>query len=300
MKVVRADSLEALNLDDRAYGWTVQLVARALAHPGLRVVEAPVSFRKRAGGRSKVSGRLVPSTRAALAMAVQGLTGSRPRGLLVLMAKAPGERSKTRLRQVVGAPAANAFWEACLRDAGALLRSTARTAGLNAIAMTPSPADAVEVRRLTGLPALAQREGGLGPALLEVSDMPAPFTIAVSADAPSLPEQRLLDAVDALRTRPAVLGPGDDGGYYLVGLRRGVSAIRKRRAFLEAPMGSASVLGHTLRALGTAALLEPWPDVDTLTDLRRLAAGLEADPGPAPALAAWLAARPPGVEPEAS
>ena len=47
-----------------------------------------------------------------------------------------------------------------------------------------------------------------------------------------------------------MLGPGTDGGYYLVGLRRGFDRRRRRRAFLEAPMGTGSVLAHTLGALG--------------------------------------------------
>ena len=57
-----------LRLDDAGYGWTTQLVGRALAHPALKVVEAAVAFRRRAGGESKVSGRLGPSLRAGRAM----------------------------------------------------------------------------------------------------------------------------------------------------------------------------------------------------------------------------------------
>jgi len=289
LKLVRADALAALRLGDAGYGWTVELVGRALAHPALRVVEVPVGFAARTGGESKVSGRLGPSARAARAMLAQAHAATERRGLAVLMAKAPREgHAKTRLAADLGGATATGFWTACLRDAGARLRRAAGEADLDVAAMTPSEADAAAVRRLTGLPAMVQRRPGLGEALLQVSELGAPFTIAMSADAPTFPEGTLRAAVAAIRGRGAVLGPGMDGGYYLVGLRRGFPAERRRRAFLEAPMGTSGVLAHTRAALGDPELLPPWPDVDTGADLRALAGDLAADPAAAPAVAAWL------------
>lgn len=296
-KLLRGDVLGALDLDDAGYGWTVQLVGRALAHPALRVVESPTAFRRRAGGESKVSGRLGPSLRAGRAMLLQARQATRRRGLLVLMAKAPRPgHSKTRLEADIGPRLAAGFWAACLRDAGARLRRTAAAAGLDAAAMTPSHADAAEVRRLTGLPALVQRQPGLGRALLEVSELPAPFTIAVSADAPTLPEAYVRRAVHALHDGRAALGPGPDGGYYLVGLPRGLSRRRRERAYLEAPMGTTGVLAHTRAALGDPVLLPAWPDVDSAEELRELAGQLRGEPYLAPALAAWLSDHGSGLE----
>ena len=296
-KLVRGDALAGLGLDDPGYGWTVQLVGRALTHPALRVVEAPTTFRRRAGGESKVSGRLGPSVRAGRAMLLQARAATRRRGLMVLMAKAPRSgHSKTRLEADIGSDLTEGFWTACLRDAGVRLRRAAVAAGLDAAAMTPSPADAAEVRRLTGLPALVQRRPGLGQALLDVSDLPAPFTIAVSADAPTLPEAYLRRAARVLEQGRAVLGPGPDGGYYLVGQRRGLSRRRRERAYLEAPMGTTAVLAHTRAALGDPVLLPPWPDVDSAEELRGLAEQLRGEPNLAPAVAAWLSDHGSGLE----
>jgi glycosyltransferase A (GT-A) superfamily protein (DUF2064 family) len=296
-KLVRADALAPLRLDDEGYGWTVQLVGRALAQPALRVVETPTTFRQRAGGESKVSGRLGPSLRAARAMLRQARSSTERRGLAVLMAKAPqAGHSKTRLEADIGPAMTEGFWAACLRDAGARLRRAAAAAGLDAAAMTPSAADAAEVRRLTGLPALVQRHPGLGQALLEVSELPAPFTIAVSADAPTLPEAYVRRAVRTLERGRAVLGPGHDGGYYLVGLRRGFSRRRRMRAYLEAPMGTGGVLAHTRAALGDPVPLPPWPDVDDVEELRELAGQLRGEPNLAPAVAAWLSDHGSGLE----
>jgi glycosyltransferase A (GT-A) superfamily protein (DUF2064 family) len=289
LKLARADALEVLRLDDEGMGWTVQLVGRALAHPALGVVEVPAGFRSRVAGRSKVSGRLWPSLRAARAMLGQARSSTRRRGLLVLMAKAPRPgHSKTRLAAEMGSHQAAGFWAACLRDSGARLRQFAGLADLDVAAMTPSAEDASEVRRLTGLPALVQQRAGLGQALLEVSELPAPFTVAVSGDVPTLPPETVLRAVDALRRHRAVLGPGVDGGYYLVGLRRGVPRRARARAFLEAPMGTERILEHTCAALDDPALLFAWPDVDSAAELRQLALDLRDDPSAAPAVAAWL------------
>jgi uncharacterized protein len=287
-KLLRADALEGLAPDDPGYGWTVQLVSRAVAHPGLRVVEEPVHFGPRAGGSSKVSGRLGPSLRAGRAM-VQRAWSARSRGALVLMAKAPrAGHSKTRLERELGEALVDGFWSACLRESGARLLAAARTADVDALAMTPSPEEAAAVRRLTRLPALAQVDPGLGAALLQVSELRASFTIAVSADVPTLPVDQLVEAVAAVRAGRNVLGPGPDGGYYLVGLPQGVGRRRRVHAFLDAPLGSQGAFDHARAALGEVHVLRPWADVDTEEDLAALVSELRRDPALAPALTAWL------------
>lgn len=53
-RAIRRDTLEALGMRDRAYGWTVEMQIRA-AQAGARVEEVPVSYRRRIGA-SKISG----------------------------------------------------------------------------------------------------------------------------------------------------------------------------------------------------------------------------------------------------
>jgi glycosyltransferase involved in cell wall biosynthesis len=62
-RVMRRRDLLALGMREMTYGWSVEMIARA-ARQGLRVREVPVSYRKRAGGESKVSGNLPASVRA--------------------------------------------------------------------------------------------------------------------------------------------------------------------------------------------------------------------------------------------
>jgi len=62
-RVIRRRDLLALGMREMTYGWSVEMIARA-ARNGLRVREAPVTYRLRAGGESKVSGNLRASVHA--------------------------------------------------------------------------------------------------------------------------------------------------------------------------------------------------------------------------------------------
>lgn len=64
MRAARRDALLALGLRDRGFGWPLEMVLRAAAC-GWRVGEVDVSYRARVGGRSKVSGSVVGTWRAA-------------------------------------------------------------------------------------------------------------------------------------------------------------------------------------------------------------------------------------------
>ena len=62
-RVIRRRDLLALGMREMTYGRSVEMIARA-ARNGLRVREVPVTYRRRAGGESKVSGNLMASVRA--------------------------------------------------------------------------------------------------------------------------------------------------------------------------------------------------------------------------------------------
>lgn len=63
-RAIRVDVVRQLDLRDRASGWPVEMVVKAAAL-GARIVEVPVSHGPRLGGRSKVSGTVRGSVRAA-------------------------------------------------------------------------------------------------------------------------------------------------------------------------------------------------------------------------------------------
>ena len=76
-RAIRLDLLRRLDMLDRAYGWPVEMVAKAAA-AGARIVEVPVSHAPRQAGRSKVSGTLLGSLRASYAFLVVAWRASRP------------------------------------------------------------------------------------------------------------------------------------------------------------------------------------------------------------------------------
>ena len=56
-RAIRREAFDALDMQDRSFGWTVEMQVRAHAL-GLRVAERPVRWHARAGGVSKISGTL--------------------------------------------------------------------------------------------------------------------------------------------------------------------------------------------------------------------------------------------------
>lgn len=96
------------------------------------------------------------------------------------------------------------------------------------------------------------------------------FALAVGCDCPELGEGELNQALFALAAGyEVVLGPAEDGGYVLLGLRR-----LHPELFLAMPWGSAGVLAETRRrilALGLKSIeLPPLWDLDRPQDLQRL------------------------------
>src|SRR5262249_25456248 len=78
MRAVRVDVLRRLDLQDRAFGWPVEMVVKA-AMLGVRIIEVPVSHAPRLAGRSKASGTLRGTVRAGYAFLSTALRASRPR-----------------------------------------------------------------------------------------------------------------------------------------------------------------------------------------------------------------------------
>ena len=113
--------------------------------------------------------------------------------------------------------------------------------------------------------------------------------IAFNGDTPHLPPDTLAGAFPLLARHDLVVGPTEDGGYYLVGARRAHGGL-----FAADGLGTGGALRALLaraaeRGLGVA-LTEAWYDVDEGSDLARLGAELRRTPARAPRTAAWLAA----------
>jgi rSAM/selenodomain-associated transferase 1 len=98
--------------------------------------------------------------------------------------------------------------------------------------------------------------------------------LLIGTDSPTLPLEFIQEGERRLDAADLVVGPSDDGGYYLLGQRRLYRSI-----FYGVTWGGEEVLSETLAKLGSSArisLLPRWYDVDRAEDLSRLRADVAA------------------------
>jgi rSAM/selenodomain-associated transferase 1 len=214
------------------------------------------------------------------------MTDSTPaRVAVAIMAKTPmaGE-VKTRLCPPLSPDEASELYQCFLLDKIAQLRAIASASPV--IAFTPQGGRDVFERMAPGFELIAQRGPDLGSRLLNILSALLgdgyQAALAIDSDTPTLPSEFLIQAIDVV-SDPAidvVLGPTDDGGYYLIGMSRPWPAL-----FENMPWSTADVLPETIRRAEAAGLrvacLPPWFDVDIPGDLERLRGSLTAAGGEA-------------------
>ncbi|MEQ8958458.1 MAG: glycosyltransferase, partial [Coleofasciculus sp. C2-GNP5-27] len=90
----------------------------------------------------------------------------------------------------------------------------------------------------------------------------------IGTDCPDLNPQIMAEAFKFLETQDLVLGPAQDGGYYLIGLRRSIPEL-----FVGINWGTSQVRQQTIEIadnLGLAIAFEPMlNDIDRPEDLSR-------------------------------
>lgn len=183
--------------------------------------------------------------------------------------------TKTRLARTLGPEAALQLHRAFLADELEELHRPDRWDLFLVHDGADTEPQRAELRVLAGDRAQGLAPGGIDlahdlrdafAALLEDRDR----AVIVSGDVPHLPHDVVADALAALEDADVVLGPGPDGGYYLVGLRR------PHDLFTSVPMGTGAVFAATCaRAaeLGlTVARAPRTTDLDEAQDLAALAA----------------------------
>jgi rSAM/selenodomain-associated transferase 1 len=197
---------------------------------------------------------------------------------LGLMAKywRPGA-VKTRLAASVGPKVAADLQRAFLAT---LTRRLAGSADERELVISPA-ASARDFESLAGAPwrVAPQADGDLGNRLRSCFDAAfsagATRVVVIGADCPLLGPDAISHAFELLDEAQVVLGPAEDGGYYLVGARDRTPPI-----FTNIPWSTAAVWNATVAALDNASIayraIRPSYDVDELADLVRLRDDLAA------------------------
>jgi uncharacterized protein len=161
-----------------------------------------------------------------------------------------------------------------------------------ALAFTPPDARAYFGRLLpNGFLLLPQQGADLGErlanALAHHLDGGYRRAVIMNSDGPTLPIGYLEEAFSGLDGADVTLGPGHDGGYYLIGMSRAHPELFEGIAW-----STEQVVPQTLaaaRRLGLSVhLLPEWYDVDVGADLVRLRQELGQRPDAAPRTAALL------------
>lgn len=232
-----------------------------------------------------------------------GAAGGRPAACsatacaFAIMTKAPAAgRVKTRLVPPL-TPHEAAGLQACfLQDTAECIATIAPPGCAGVAVYTPEGAELLFKELLPPeFTLLPQRGDGLGDRLCNAAaDLLAAgydSVCLIDSDSPTLPPSALGRAAAALEQsgERVVLGPADDGGYYLIGVK-----ASSRRLFADIAWSTDRVLAQTVaRAkelrLGVE-LLPRWYDVDDGPSLRRLCDELVPD---APASDASLGYRAP-------
>ncbi len=197
--------------------------------------------------------------------------------IVVARQPVPGQ-AKTRLTPPLSVEQAAALYEGFLRDTLDLMRAVPDARRV--VAYLPREARAYFAHLAPGFELIPQSGENLGArldhALTSYLSRGAERVVAMNSDGPTLPLAYLRQAFAVLSNHnDVVLGPSEDGGYYLIGLRKPAPRLLR-----EVHMSTPHVLADTLRIAQEenlrVALLPPWYDVDDQASLERLIAELRA------------------------
>jgi hypothetical protein len=205
---------------------------------------------------------------------------------IAVMAKTPRPGLvKTRLVPPLSPSSASALSASFLRDITENIALAARTADIHGyVAYAPVGLEAAFDGMLASGTRLVLADGngisipgvhGFGRSLLQAAQ--ALFAkghhaaCLLNSDSPTLPTRLLIEAAAALAEAGdrMVLGPAEDGGYYLIGIK-----VAHLHLFQDIAWSTAEVAAETrmrAAALGLPVVeLDTWYDVDDAVSLRRL------------------------------
>lgn len=184
-----------------------------------------------------------------------------PRVVLFTRYPEPG-RAKTRLIPALGAEGAAGLHRTLTERTVMAMRES----GLSLEIRSTGAAVARFVDWLGTGNVVDQGEGELGERLARAGP-PYP-TLFIGADAPDLTPALLRNAADALIHAPAVIGPAEDGGYWLLGLAHAIDDV-----FVGIDWSTELVCAQTKARLAAAGvdpvLLPELADCDRPEDLAR-------------------------------
>lgn len=201
--------------------------------------------------------------------------------ILIVVSKRPTPgQTKTRLTPALLSEQAAALYECFLKDTLVLMRQV--PAVQLEIAFLPENERDYFSTMAPGFGLHLQEGADLGArldhALQHYLKSGNSHVVIMDSDSPTLPAAYLSQAFIALNNgADVVLGPCDDGGYYLIGLKRPAPRLLR-----EVHMSTPNVTQETLALAAEeglkVGLLPIWYDIDEMDTLRRLVDELKKTP----------------------
>ena len=186
---------------------------------------------------------------------------SQPRVIVFVKAPRPGQ-VKTRLAATIGPEAACAAYREMV---GTLLTNLTPLPHLE-VRYTPDDAlDEVSPWLRNHWTAVPQGSGALGKRMHRAFAEAGGPAILIGADCPEITTTDIEEAFDALHKYDGVIGPAEDGGYWLIGLRLPCPAL-----FQGIQWSSPNVLPETTsraESIGLSLMqLHKLTDIDSIDD----------------------------------
>lgn len=201
-----------------------------------------------------------------------------PQRLLVFARLPERGKVKTRLAAQLGDDRALSIYESMLRHLVTNIGESNEQMEIEFLWPPTPTANGETLRNAFGSHALAMQTGSnLGDRLCMAFSERFFFhrtqkIIAIGVDDPTLPRSLVEHAFALLDSCEYVVGPAQDGGYYLLGCR---ALSFDPSVFLDVEWGTSSVLTTTIKRVAatgrTMALLPERIDIDTADDLERYA-----------------------------
>ncbi|MFH0822181.1 MAG: TIGR04283 family arsenosugar biosynthesis glycosyltransferase [Pseudomonadota bacterium] len=232
-RAIRFIALQRLGMRDPDYGWTVEMQIKA-AKQGLRCLEVPVSYRQRIG-KSKISGTirgvLGAGTKILYTILVAALDGlpavENPEEKIIVFCRYPEPgKTKTRLVPALGAQGAADYHKLLTEVTVDKARDLCRSHRNRTVEIHRTGGNGALMREWLGsdVAFIEQPAGDLGHRMRSAFENAfrrgAQKVLMIGTDVPGLSVAILESALTELRSHDVVLGPSEDGGYYLIGLSR--------------------------------------------------------------------------------
>ncbi|MFH1754028.1 MAG: TIGR04282 family arsenosugar biosynthesis glycosyltransferase [Candidatus Omnitrophota bacterium] len=189
---------------------------------------------------------------------------------LIIFAKEPTKDTvKTRLANCLSQAQRVDLCKAFLRDAIDLVKSVECEERILAYAFEKRPTF-IKKSVSKEFRLYKQKDGDLGDRMVDVFNFAkeegADKIVIIGSDTPTLANEFVAAAFNRLDDSDIVLGPTEDGGYYLIGLNTPSPGL-----FKGVEWSTGSVLGQTIDNANAlkkkVAILDMWYDVDDEEDL---------------------------------